>query len=358
MFLDRYEKLSRIFKRSGVPSVPLSRVREGEECWVVGMVAERKQTARGNLLLVLEDPTGTLRAVITKNNGIHLPLDSVIAVRGRKGEGSSLFLADEILFPDLPPADPVPAGFPGVAVVSDLHVGSQMFLEGLWRSFCSWLGENRWVRHLILAGDLVDGIGIYPGQEEELAVPDIYGQFARLAELLELVPEGVEIYAIPGNHDYLPALPQPPLPKDLASPLYERGVRMLGDPARLEIEGVRILVFHGHSFDSLGGDFNRPLEMMKLLLVCRHLAPSYGLVPLRPGERDELVVEEVPHVFVTGHTHVSGVGRYKNTLLISAGCFQDETEYTRMHGIHPTPGDVVILKNGSVSVKSFGGGGP
>ena len=57
------------------------------------------------------------------------------------------------------------ASSPGKAVlISDVHVGSDTFLETCWNKFADWLSDSDH-SYLLIAGDLVDGIGIYPGQE-------------------------------------------------------------------------------------------------------------------------------------------------------------------------------------------------
>ena len=63
-----------------------------------------------------------------------------------------------------------------VAFVSDLHVGSKMFAKEEFERFIDWLnllhGTDeqkalaRKVKYLVISGDLIDGVGIYPGQEK------------------------------------------------------------------------------------------------------------------------------------------------------------------------------------------------
>ena len=67
-------------------------------------------------------------------------------------------------------------------------------------------------------------MGIYPGQDKELAIPDLFGQYSEFARLLELLPEWVECVMLPGNHDAVrPAEPQPTFEKDI---LLKGGLRL------------------------------------------------------------------------------------------------------------------------------------
>ena len=103
-------------------------------------------------------------------------------------------------------------------------MGSKMFLEDEWHNFLKWingnLGNSRQkdvaskVKYLIVPGDVVDGIGIYPDQEKELAIVDIYRQYEVLAEQFQFIPDHISIIMQPGNHDAVrPAEPQPDFEK-------------------------------------------------------------------------------------------------------------------------------------------------
>ena len=124
---------------------------------------------------------------------------------------------------------------------------------------------------------------------------------------------------------------------------------MLGNPCLVALHGVRFLIYHGNSFDDLastvpGMGFDRPLDMMKLMLWARHLAPVYGLkTALAPTSRDLLVVEKVPDVFHTGHLHVLGCGAYRGILLVNSSAWQGQTAYQRARGIEPQPGRAVLV---------------
>src|SRR5205807_2432588 len=72
-------------------------------------------------------------------------------------------------------------------LISDVRVGSKVFMEDACGRVLGWLrGEvggpdqrhiaDR-VKYVLIGGDLVDGIGVYPRQEVDLKVADIYEQY-------------------------------------------------------------------------------------------------------------------------------------------------------------------------------------
>src|SRR5260370_42593607 len=122
------------------------------------------------------------------------------------------------------------------------------------------------VKYVIIGGDLVDGIGVYPRQELDLKVPDIYEQYRLAANFVREIPEYMDVVLIPGNHDAVrQALPQPAISKDFAGPVYDsRRVVSLGDPAEVRLDGVDFLLFHGTSLMDIlssapGFDYHRPV---------------------------------------------------------------------------------------------------
>ena len=90
---------------------------------------------------------------------------------------------------------------------------------------------------------------------------------------------------------------------------------------------------------------DKPVETMKELLKCRHLAPIYGKkTQIAPTSKDWLVIEKIPDIFHTGHLHINGIGQYRNVSLINSGCFQTQTDFMKSFGITPTPGIVPIIE--------------
>lgn len=341
---------------------------------VIGIVKKKWTSSSKYANVTLEDPDGYIRCIIpTRQRGRNdhnlleksnsLLLDEVVCLSGHINRDGKL-IANDILFPDIPTTREFGRANHTVyaAFISDIHFGSKEFLADDFEQFIDWLrgvdvDESkkdvvRNIRYLFIAGDLVDGIGVYPNQRDDLLIPDIYDQYAELADKLRRIPERVKIFCIPGNHDACrQALPKPPIPEKFASPLYDLGnqIMMLGDPCQVVVEGVTILMTHGDSLDDLvttipGVSYKEPAEPMKHLLRKRHLAPYYGgKTQLAPLTRDWMVIDTPPDIVHFGHAHHNAIDRYRSVRIINSGTFQDQTEFMRKQGIKPTPGIVSIV---------------
>lgn len=338
---------------------------------VIGMVSQKVERKRF-IFLRLEDEHGAIDVTIPSTKtvfkkGQEVLLDEVICVMGSYRAGR--IFADEIIWPDVPSRKLTKpyADEPIYAVLtSDLHIGSKAFLQGAFDRFLDWLnGKLRLefeadVKYLIIAGDLVDGVGVYPNQETELSIVSIKEQYQIAAKYLRRVPKHIEIIIIPGNHDGVrQALPQPPIPKEVAGELYEmENVHLLTNPSLIDLHGVKFLLYHGKSFEDVVKSQRRvshqhPSKIMERLLRSRHLAPVYGgNTPLAPEVEDELVLESVDFdVFHAGHIHIHDCGVYRGILLVNSGTWQLETEYQRRMGITPTPGLVSVLNLQSLELE-------
>jgi DNA polymerase II small subunit len=383
LFAHRFATLSRILRaRSGLPDLyPANRLRSREgEMSLIGMVREIRTTSeRHHTILTVEDDSGTVEVLVPHDSPhVREPflLDEVVGLRLRVSrERNRIAIVHGVLRPDVPTARELHrTGFDARAIfVSDLHVGSRSFLSEAWARLAAFLNEKgprpevaRTVRHVVIAGDLVDGIGIYPNQERDLAIPDIFEQYAELGRRLRELPSRIQIVAIPGNHDAVsPAEPQPALPPELASTL-PGSVRLLSNPATFGLDGVVVTAYHGRGFDDLipalpGATYARPTDVMKRMLAMRHLAPMYGgKTPLAPQSRDGLLIDPVPDIFVTGHAHTLGADRYKGILLLNASTWQAETEYQRMRNISPVPARAALvhLTDLSLEILDFSGEDP
>jgi len=377
VFRDRLERLSQLL-RSRVTPRPASAVGTqsgGTETAAIGLVSDIRTTRNGHTLVELEDTTGTVPCLVNADRDAaervdDLMLDEAIAVEGRLADDGGLVFADAIHRPDVPQThSPTTADRRvSAALVSDLHVGSEEFCADAWDRFTTWLhtAEAERIEHLLIAGDMVEGVGVYPDQDEELAITDVEAQYDRFMDRLADVPDRISVLMIPGNHDAVRlAEPQPGFDRDLRERLTATGVRVVGNPSTVTIEGVSILCYHGMSLDEViaeipAADYDAPAEAMAHLLRKRHLAPQYGgRVQLAPEARDYLVIEGVPDVFHAGHVHKLGATSYHGVRVVNSGCWQEQTAFQRSVNIDPDPANAVIvdLDTLDVRIRSFDGEG-
>lgn len=393
-FLSRYRFLEKILRnRSELSStMTIARAvekRDREQISIIGLVEDIAETKNGNLLITLEDPTGKIKVLFSKSKkdlfarAKDLVFDEVIGICGVASD--KIIFADSISWPDIPISRELKKGPKDEYIIflSDLHVGSKLFLEEEFVKFVKWLrGEvgsekqrsiaNK-VKYIVIAGDLVDGIGIYPGQQEELAIDDMKGQYDEFCRLIREVPKDKQIIICPGNHDAVHlAEPQPIFYQQFTSGLIElENVTLVTNPGVVVVgkeegfAGFEILLYHGYSFDYYvanvesirnGGGYHRADLIMKFLLQRRHLAPSFKSTPYYPSHsEDPLLIKTIPDFFVTGHIHYSSVANYKGITMISGSCWQAKTNFQEKLGHEPEPGrvPVVNLKTREIRILKF-----
>jgi DNA polymerase II small subunit len=378
-FRDRFQKLSSAFaerpdsRDATTLAVALSQS-QNQKVKFIAMVIEKRERQR-KLFLQLDDLEDTATVLVSPEDRAayetaqRLPLDQVVCVGGVRAKGD-LFVAKEILLPDIPDHKAHLSDEEVWAVLlSDLHVGSKKFLSTELNRVFDWLNlkigapKQRAVaertKYLVICGDIVDGIGIYPMQERELAITDLYEQYKEAARFVGRIPDYIESVIIPGNHDPVrQALPQPPIPDEFGEPLYEsRKFVSLGNPAEVSFHGVSFLLHHGRSLDDVissapNVDFTQPEKAMRLQLQCRHLASEYGnRTSIAPERTDHLVIERVPDVFQSGHIHVVKHENYRGTQIINSGAWQAQTDYQRRVGLVPTPGILTALNLQTLQVR-------
>ncbi|MFQ6120650.1 MAG: DNA-directed DNA polymerase II small subunit [Methanosarcinales archaeon] len=387
-FRNRYSRLSEMI-RARISARPIesiyrkNRNMEYGEISIIGMVSEIKTTAKGHKLIELEDPTGRFPVlVLKKDNKLfelsnHIVLDEVIGVTGSLTNKNDLLIANNIIWPDLPnprrnEKNKDRSKNKGRAIlISDLHVGSNTFLEDAWLRFIDWLnlkiGEEKQkalakqVKYIVVAGDLVDGIGVYPNQEKELLIKNINKQYEKAAEYFSEIPKKIRVIIAPGNHDAVRQFePQPKLGYEFTS-MFSNNISFVGNPALIEINGVHILIYHGKSMDDLipsvpGMSYQNPSKVMIEMLRRRHLSPIYGgSNSIAPELSDHFIIDPIPDILHCGHVHTVGIARYKGVLVINSGAWQDQTEYQKHNNINPVPAraSMVDLNTMNTSILKF-----
>ncbi len=385
-FRDRFERLRSILrKRPNTDIRPISRldrVSTGQEVHVIGMVYDVRESKKGHLILEIEDEEERTTLVVPKDSEIRrkakyiLP-DDVLLFKVVRTSGG-LYVVRDFFWPDVEEHTPHYADVDlAVAITSDWHVGSRLFIEKALKKFIDWLhgrvGNERLkelagkVKYVIVNGDVVDGVGVYPSQIDELVIKDIEKQYEAAAQYIAEMPDWVEVLVNPGNHDAVRRLePQPALSKEVAYALYELdNVHMLGSPTYYALERVEFLVYHGTSMDEVisrvpGLDYAEPERALEEFLRRRHLVPTYGVKqPIVPERRDYMLIERVPDVFACGHVHKNGYRKYKGVRLVVSGTFQEQTPFQLEMGHIPTPGVIPILTLSDLAIhqlKVYNGG--
>lgn len=374
-FTSRYEKLRKIIQQNPeyhqvndikITSNPTDQLR------LVGMVDDIHETKNGHTIMKLDDPTGSTTAIIMKDNedmkklSTGIVKDEVIGIQG--STNGNLVHVDEINFPGVQRQDlnnKKKMDF-AIAFISDVHIGSKNFDEDSFKRFIKWVNGNEGdeqlanrLKYLVIGGDLVDGIGIFPNQQKELKIKTLHGQYEEAAKFLGDIDD-IKIILSPGNHDATRlAEPQPAILEEYAPDLYALdNVTMVSNPSLVDLDGVKVLVYHGRSFDDMVMAMNKThadtAELMKMLVEKRHLAPIFGeRTPLSSEFEDYMVIEDVPDVIHTGHVHINSYVKYKGIHILNSGTFQKQTEFQKVYNIEPTCAQVPVLDCGKMKLLDF-----
>ncbi len=378
--VDKFNRLRKLIrKRPNVLSANninnILRLTNSVEVSAIGLVNEIRKTKNGNFFLTMEDLTNSVNVLIRKDseNQENVKIaertinDQIIYIEGTYKPGekgkSGIIYCNYISKIDVP-KDFEPNTSPdplSIVLISDTHIGSKEFEEKLWGRFIKFLNGKIGnkiqreragkIKYIVINGDLVDGIGIYPTQKSDLLITDIHNQFKKAAEILSGVPDYIKIFYSSGNHEPVRnALPRPAVPKKYSAELMDIGILCVGNPSLIQTHNVNTLIYHGDSILDLnmvipGLDNNKPVDTMIELLKCRHLAPIYGKkTQIAPTNKDWLVIDKIPDIFHTGHIHINGMDYYNHIALVNSGCFQSQTDFMNSLGIHPTPGILSIIE--------------
>ena len=369
-FRNRYTEVKTILQeRSELQNLTsLDRIQgQKQNISVIVILSNKRITKNKNILLEIEDLTGRGYALINQNKpelykkAQDMIMDEIV---GLKCTGSKeMLFVNDIVYPDAAIFEKKKSENEVYALfTSDLHIGSNKFLENNFIRFVDWINGKinpneaiKKIKYLFITGDTVDGVGVYPGQELELDIKDIKEQYKKLTEILSKIRKDIRIIMCPGQHDAVRvAEPQPAVGEDYAPDLHKLpNITLVTNPCYISlVEGFEILMYHGASFHGVINDaeslrtvnaHKKPTLVIKELLKRRHLAPSHSAVVYIPGEKDPLFIRRIPDIVTTGDLHRPDIDSYNNILMISNSCWQSQTPFEEKVGNIPDPCKVHML---------------
>lgn len=356
------------------------------EVSIIGLVSEINQTKNGHMMLTIEDKSAEIKCFINNkkidpnekeySKELHekiqnLCLDEGIGINGNIG--NAIVWVNDIIIPSPPNSVELrkTENEYYVCFISDIHFGAKVFVDDAFQRFVDFLNGNtqneelnnvaKKVKYIIVAGDVIEGIGIYPNQGKDARVLSTELQYHEAARWFSQIPKDKTIIIIPGNHDTdRLSEPQPKLPYHKAYSLYNmENVIMLSNPSIVRLfeddpeGGLDFYLYHGGSIfyyaDMIQnlrekGGAKTPEEVIKYLLEKRHLAPSHGSTLYIPdSQQDPLVIKKMPDFFITGHTHKLSLANYKGCTIISCGCWVEMSEYQEKMGMYPDIGKCTLI---------------
>ncbi|MEK6958642.1 MAG: metallophosphoesterase [archaeon] len=364
LFRSKFEILSGMLKSrhnlSPVTVEVLLKRPDNQMVDVIGIVNRKWITKKGHTAYEIEDMTGKCIALVMESDremirkAERILEDNVVGVKGsKKGE---LVLVKEIYWPDLPIRPPKTIRDEViVGAISDLHIGSKLFYEEQFIKFLDYINGQGLtpaqlervgkIQYLFVTGDNVAGIGVYPGQYDELVIKDVYGQYKVFEDLMLRIPEYIQVFICPGQHDAVRrAEPQPAIDKEFVPRLSKlKNFHFIASPSWVEIEGLKVLVYHGPSVHDLISsvsflEMSKPQDGMVELLKKRDLMPKYGgKNPYVPEKKDYMVIKEEPDLVFFGDMHHNGYAMYRGTSIINSGTWEAQSDFQKKMGHNPTP---------------------
>ena len=242
-------------------------------------------------------------------------------------------------------------------------MGSKYFLEDTWDKMMKWMNEDdlaKNIKYLVMAGDVCDGVGVYPGQENNLIFDNAYDQYEMCARKLDYLPDHITPIILPGNHDAVrPAQPQPMLEPNIQQKF--NSAIHTGNPCRATLSGIDVLAYHGQGMDDIIPQidhvtYENSIEGMKEMLKKRHMTPQWGeRSALSPEEQDDMVIADLPDIFVTGHTHSHAFEWYRGVANVVSSTMQGQTDFMNMLGYASQKGFLTLynIQNREAKVISF-----
>ncbi len=365
LFRSKYEILSGMLKaRHNLAAVPIKNLAgkpDKEQIDVIGIVNKKWITKKGHTAFEIEDMENKCIALVmekdkaTMEKAERIIEDNVVGIKGTKW-GKDFIIIKDVFWPDLPIRSSRTINEEVlIGGITDMHVGSKLFYEEQFTRLLDYLNGKGLtakqqervgkIQYIMCTGDNVAGVGVYPGQFDDLIIKDVYEQYQKFEDLMLQIPEYIHVFICPGQHDAVRrAEPQPGIDKEFVPRLSKlNNFHFISSPSWVETEGIKNLIYHGPSVHDLISsvsflEMTRPTEAMIELLKKRDLMPKYGgKNPYVPEGRDYMVIKEEPDIVWFGDLHCKGYSTYRGTTVINSSCWEGQTDFEKKIGHTPTP---------------------
>jgi hypothetical protein len=223
-------------------------------------------------------------------------------------------------------------------VVSDTHFASKHHRNECLQDFVDYAMEEFGISRILHSGDIVAGINMYPGQQNEILCWGLENQAASAAKLLPM-RNGLTWDMIAGNHD--------------ESLMKAGGADVLDKISKLRPD-VENHGFYSGLFDIEIPEAKQPI---KVELFHPEQAGAYAMTYHVQKAIENIPPGMKPQMLFVGHEHVSSwMPDYRGISAFQCGCFEDQTLYLKRKHKNPSIGgwiiDVGISADGSVKTVS------
>lgn len=191
-------------------------------------------------------------------------------------------------------------------VISDIHAGSWYCRYDALHEFIKYMKAQK-IFTLLIVGDILDGHGMYKGQEFE---QEFHGVKKQINVLKERFPstKDMNVYMITGNHDFS----------------FDKLVGMgIGETIANEMGWTYLGQDHGDL--TLFNKVHKPYKI--------HLMHPSGGTAYAVSYRSQKIVEQIPggkkpNMMLIGHFHKADwMPTYRNVSTFQVGAFQSQTPY-------------------------------
>ena len=202
------------------------------------------------------------------------------------------------------------------AAIGDTHLCSKKEALSELHTFYDLL-EGRGVKIVLHAGDLLDGQGVYHGQEYEVHT---FGADNQVSYAVENYPrrKGIRTYFINGNHSY--------------AYFKKTGLDTGAMIAKERNDMVYLGAFKGEI--EVGNE--------KIWLIHPDGANPYALSYRSQKFVEQITSGDKPKIILFGHLHTMYHFDYRNIYVFGVGCFQGQTSFILRKGINPVIGGWII----------------
>ena len=317
--------------------------------WVFIKILQIKRTEKTRIVLLIEDLTTAKQVTYVKKDETDIPFIETAYYNVTLTQ-KVRYWKKQLVLVDYKPVGyfnqlKIVNGEPLYgALLSDIHVGSIYFMKKEFIRFLKYVETNKLIKYIFIAGDLIDGVGIYPEQEKNLYEKNAYLQYDQVKRLFEthLLREDIKVFFSPGNHDFLSLFEPQIVSPEIRKRLPDTWI-ILDNPDYITIEDKRILFYHGRSIDSLIMAKTPYLSYQKMTRVYDYMFSQRNLSPTVKGSRLDFrrstgMIDQIPDIFLSGHVHKWCSSLQNGVLFCNSGCWQHETEYQKNLDITPVKG--------------------
>ena len=367
---SRYRYFERRFIQEN-PEIKITRLEELikgnyfqiDSCFSIVFLKEIFFEIKEYLEVIIEDSSGIKRAKISRElvDKMNLFPNEVILIEIEINQ-RDFFIKNIKRIKEIQKWNYTPKNFKIVAL-SDVHSSSIHFYEKEWYKMIDWLIKNyrkEKIKYLIISGDNVEGIGIFPGQELTITLNTLKDQYLYFNELIKKIPEEIRIICIPGNHDLVRlSEPQPELGEDIIKYLSKR-IIFLKNPALISIQNYRILIYHGRSLNQFSDQFTakfpftNPIPGLKNMIKMSHLCPTIqGRTQIYPSKEDHLILKKNINLFLTGHIHVFRYSKINGIHIVNCSAWMGQSDGMKRMNFLPEAKGMLIINVYDNSLEFF-----